>query len=205
MQRRTIRAAILGIAAAAAALTAAAATVSSPYRPTASPISAAAPRRLPDRKPWTWTARRSRRCARPRARSASRASPSRRGRSRRSPCSASRSRRTRASPCPARTARSSLPFPSIAHFAGSDRGRARLVGLPLGAARRALRVRPRGGAIRLTSGRPSPSGDFVARSADSPANDAARGRGSARRGAAGRPDRDGGAARSRRRRRLSRD
>ena len=41
MQRRTIRAAILGIAAAAAALTAAAATVSSPYRPTSSPISAA--------------------------------------------------------------------------------------------------------------------------------------------------------------------
>ena len=41
MQRRSIRAAILGIAAAAAAFTAAAATVSSPYRPTVSPISAA--------------------------------------------------------------------------------------------------------------------------------------------------------------------
>ncbi len=41
MQRRTIRAAILGIAAAATAFTAAAATVSSPYRPTSSPISAA--------------------------------------------------------------------------------------------------------------------------------------------------------------------
>ena len=41
MRRGTIRAAILGIASAAAALTAAAATVSSPYRPTSSPVSAA--------------------------------------------------------------------------------------------------------------------------------------------------------------------
>jgi Metallo-peptidase family M12/S-layer homology domain len=41
MQPRTIRAAILGIAAAASALTAAAATISSPYRPTVSPVSAA--------------------------------------------------------------------------------------------------------------------------------------------------------------------
>ena len=41
MRRRTIRAVILGIAAAASALAAAAATISSPYRPAASPESAA--------------------------------------------------------------------------------------------------------------------------------------------------------------------
>ena len=40
MRRRTIRVVILGIAAAASALTAAAATISSPYRPTSSPVSA---------------------------------------------------------------------------------------------------------------------------------------------------------------------
>ena len=41
MHRRTMRVAILVIASAAAALTAAAATISSPYRPTSSPVSAA--------------------------------------------------------------------------------------------------------------------------------------------------------------------
>ena len=66
----------------------------------------------------------------------------------------------------------SLPFPSIAHFAGKIEGEPGLVRLPRGAARQALRLRLRSRRRDgLRRAGPGPQADFVARTGDSPLNE----------------------------------
>jgi Metallo-peptidase family M12/S-layer homology domain len=172
MQPRTIRAAILGIAAAAAALTAAAATVSSPYRPTSSPISAArlaaAGQEAVDLDRAALAALRTaegeiRIPGFPVAPGALETLAVKRFE-----VATSDARVTVSGP----DGEKSLPFPSIAHFAGTIEGQPdSSVYLALHSDALYAYVRASGAGQAYVG--PIGSGDFVARSADSPLNELA--------------------------------
>ncbi len=170
MRRGTIRAAILGIASAAAALTAAAATVSSPYRPTSSPVSAA---RLTAPGQEAVDLDRSALAALRAAEGEIRIAdfPIAPGTLadlavKRFEVAAADARVTVSGP----DGEKSLPFPSIAHFAGTIEGEPG-ASVYISAQRDAVYAYVhRAGGVTSYVG-PTSGGDFVARSGDSSANE----------------------------------